>query len=74
MAENVASRRRYTKEFQFEAVQLAESVGQHEAACRLGVPLATLGNWCRGRRNGSAQAAAGPAPGQRPGSREQSSA
>ncbi|WP_157660833.1 transposase, partial [Burkholderia ubonensis] len=47
MAENVVPRRQYTKEFKGEAVRLAESVGQHEAARRLGVPVATLGNWCR---------------------------
>lgn len=40
MAENVVPRRQYTKEFKVEAVRLAESVGQHEAACRLGVPVA----------------------------------
>nr|WP_249208153.1 IS3 family transposase [Burkholderia vietnamiensis] len=62
MAENVVPRRQYTKEFKVEAVRLAESVGQHEAARRLGVPVATLGNWCRDQRDGSAQAAAGPAP------------
>ena len=62
MAENVVPRRQYTKEFKVEAVRLAESVGQHEAARRLGVPVATLGNWCRDQRDGSAQAATGPAP------------
>ncbi|KVN13607.1 transposase [Burkholderia stagnalis] len=62
MAENVVPRRQYTKEFKVEAVRLAESVGQHEAARRLGVPVATLGNWCRDQRDGSAQAAAGPVP------------
>lgn len=62
MAENVVPRRQYTKEFKVEAVRLAESVGQHEAARRLGVPVATPGNWYRDRRDGSAQAAAGPAP------------
>lgn len=61
MAENVVPRRQYTKEFKVEAVRLAESVGQHEAARGLGVPVATLGNWCRDQRDGSAQAAAGPA-------------
>lgn len=61
MAENVVPRRQYTKEFKVEAVRLAESVGQHEAARRLGVPVATLGNWCSDQRDGSAQAAAAPA-------------
>lgn len=54
MAEYVVPRRQYTKEYKVEAVRLAESVGQHEAARRLGVPVATLGNWCRDQRNGSA--------------------
>ncbi len=62
MAENVVPRRQYTKEFKVEAVRLAESVGQHEAARRLGVPAATLGNWCRDQRDGNAQASRGPAP------------
>lgn len=62
MAENVVPRRQYTKEFKVEAVRLAGSVGQHEAARRLGVSVATLGNWCRDQRDGSAQAAAGPVP------------
>ena len=61
MAENVVPRRQYTKEFKVETVRLAESVGQHEAARRLGVPVATLGNWCRDRRDASAQAPTGPA-------------
>ncbi|KVQ20082.1 transposase [Burkholderia ubonensis] len=59
MVENVVPRRQYTKEFKVEAVRLAESVGQHEAARRLGVPVATLGNWCRDQRDGSAPAATG---------------
>ncbi|RQS42920.1 transposase, partial [Burkholderia sp. Bp8986] len=46
MTGNVVPRRQYTKGFKVEAVLLAESVGQHEAARRLGVPVATLGNWC----------------------------
>ena len=62
MAENAVPRRQYTKEFKVEAVRLAESVGQHEAARRLGVPVATLGNWCRDQRDGNAQASRGPAP------------
>ena len=39
----------YTDEFKVEAIRLAESVGEHEAARRLGVPVATLGNWKRRR-------------------------
>ncbi|CAN0625676.1 Insertion element IS600 uncharacterized 11 kDa protein [Burkholderia multivorans] len=61
MAEKVVLRRQYTQEFKQEAVRLSESVGQHEAARRLGVPVATLGNWCRDQRNGNAEAATGPA-------------
>ena len=56
MAENVVPRRQYTKEFKVEAVRLAGSVGQHEAARRLGVPVATLGNWCRDQRDASGAA------------------
>ncbi|CAG9206272.1 transposase [Burkholderia gladioli] len=49
MSEKSVPKRQYTDEFKIEAVRLAESVGQHEAARRLGVPVATLGN--RTRRN-----------------------
>ncbi len=62
MAEKVVPRRQYTKEFKLEASRLAETVGQHEAARRLGVPVATLGNWCRAQRSGDLTAATGPAP------------
>ncbi len=50
MPEMCAPKRQYTNKFKVEAVGLAESVGQHEAALRLGAPVATLGNrtW-RGR-------------------------
>jgi len=61
MAEHVVPRRQYTKEFKLEAVRLSETVGQHEAARRLGVPVATLGNWCRDQRK-AAPAATGPTP------------
>lgn len=47
MSEKSVPKRQYTDEFKIEAVRLAESVGQHEAARRLGVPVATLGNWTR---------------------------
>ncbi len=53
MSETGVPRRQYTEEFKSEAVKLAETVGQHEAAHRLGVPVATLGNWSRGRRRAS---------------------
>ncbi len=42
MSEKSVPKRQYTDEFKIEAVRLAESVGQHEAARRLGVPVATL--------------------------------
>lgn len=47
MSEKSVPKRQYTDEFKIEAVRLAESVGQHEAARRLGVPVAKLGNWTR---------------------------
>ncbi|WP_155638168.1 transposase, partial [Burkholderia cepacia] len=50
MSEKSVPKRQYTDEFKVEAVRLAESVGQHEAVRRLGVPVATLGNWMRRSR------------------------
>lgn len=47
MEKKSVPRRQYTQEFKAEAARLAESVGQHEAARRLGVPVATVGNWAR---------------------------
>lgn len=47
MQDSKLPRRQYTDEFKVEAARLAESVGGHEAARRLGVPVATLGNWKR---------------------------
>ena len=47
MQDSKLPRRQYTDEFKVEATRLAESVGGHEAARRLGVPVATLGNWKR---------------------------
>jgi transposase len=44
MVEKSVPKRHYTEEFKTEAVRLAQSVGQYEAARRLGVPVATLGN------------------------------
>jgi transposase len=44
-------KRQYTEEFKTEAVRPAQSIGQHEAARLLGVPMATLGNWTRRERN-----------------------
>ncbi|MCW2950805.1 MAG: transposase [Thermoleophilia bacterium] len=51
MVEKSVPKRQYTEEFKAEAERLALSVGQHEAARRLGVPIATLGNWTRRQRN-----------------------
>lgn len=56
MKEGKLPKRQYTQEFKAEAVRLATSVGGHEAARRLGVPVATLGNWFR---RGTAAAGAG---------------
>lgn len=47
MEEKLVSKRQYTEESKTKAACSAQSVGQHEAACRLGVPVATLGNWVR---------------------------
>lgn len=55
MRDSKLPRRQYTEEFKVEAIRLAGSVGGHEAARRLGVLVATLGNWKRPQR------AAGPA-------------
>lgn len=49
MRDHKLPRRQYTDEFKVEAIRLAESVGGHQAARRLGVPVATLGNWKRRR-------------------------
>jgi transposase len=47
MRDSKLPKRQYTDEFKVEATKLADSVGRHEAARRLGVPVATLGNWKR---------------------------
>jgi transposase len=47
MRDSKLPKRQYTEEFKAEAARLAESVGGHEAARRLGVPVATMGNWKR---------------------------
>ncbi|MBB1241883.1 IS3 family transposase, partial [Klebsiella pneumoniae] len=49
MKEGRLPKRQYTEEFKAEAVRRAGSVGGHEAARRLGVPVARLGNWSRRR-------------------------
>ena len=56
MREGRLPRRQYTEEFKIEAVRLASSAGGHEAARRLGIPVATLGNWSRRRRSASVAA------------------
>lgn|SRR5690606_31449838 len=65
MKEGRLPKRQYTEEFKAEAVRLAATVGGHEAARRLGVPVATVGNWSR---RGVALAGAGgaPVPGEAP--------
>lgn len=52
MEEKSLRKRQYTEEFKTEAARLAQSVGQHEAGRRLGVPVATLGNWVRKQQQG----------------------
>jgi transposase len=52
MEEKSVPKRQYTEEFKTEAARLAQSVGQHEAGRRLGVPVATLGNWVRKQQKG----------------------
>ena len=59
MKEGKLQKRQYTEEFKVEAVRLAASVGGHEAARRLGVPVATVGNWSR---RGIASGGAGSMP------------
>jgi len=61
MEKKSVPRRQYTQEFKIDAARLAESVGQHEAARRLGVPVATVGNWVRqqGRQDQAAQPRSG---------------
>lgn len=51
MREGRLPKRQYTEEFKVEAVRLASSAGGHESARRLGIPVATLGNWSRRRRS-----------------------
>lgn len=71
MRDSKLPKRQYTEEFKVEALRLAESVGGHEAARRLGVPVATLGNWKRRRAAGGIAApdlaeSAGAVPTRRP--------
>ena len=58
MQDRTVPNRQYTEEFKTEAARLGESVEAHEAACRLGVPVATLGNWQLATGNWKRQRAA----------------
>ena len=49
MRDSKLPKRQYTDEFKIEAIRLAESIGGHEAARRLGIPVSSLGNWSRRR-------------------------
>lgn len=59
-------RREYTDEFKQEAVRLAESIGGHPAAKRLGIPQSTLTNWARRSRVGGLGGPAASGPTKRP--------
>lgn len=49
MRDSKLPKRQYTDGFKIEAIRLAESVGGHDAARRLGIPVSSLGNWSRRR-------------------------
>lgn len=70
MRESKVPKRRYTEEYKLESARLAQSVGINEAARRLGVPSATLGNWKRRHENNTLAPAStsvsAPATPQRP--------
>lgn len=61
MKDGSLPKRQYTEEFKVEAVRLAGSVGSHEAARRLGIPVATVGNWLRRHRASGASGGGLPA-------------
>ena len=63
MNEETVPKRQYTEEFRLEAVRLADSVGGHEAAQRLGIPIATLSSWHRRRRKALGKETIESAPG-----------
>ncbi len=44
--------RRYMDEFKVEAIRLAESIGNNQAATRLGIPASSLGNSMKLKRVG----------------------
>ncbi|MCY0389904.1 transposase, partial [Robbsia sp. Bb-Pol-6] len=62
MVEKNVPNRRYTEEFRTEAARLANSVGHNEAARRLGVPVATIGNWARKQQRNGVAGVSGAAP------------
>lgn len=62
MGEKTVPNRRYTEEFRTEAARLANSVGHNEAARRLGVPVATIGNWARKQQRAGAASAPSTPP------------
>lgn len=62
MGEKNVPNRRYTEEFRVEAARLANSVGHNEAARRLGVPVATIGNWARKQQREGASASTSTPP------------
>lgn len=70
MRDSKLPKRRYTDEFKADAIKLAQAVGGHEAARRLGVPTATIGNWKRRAESeampSAEQAEAGAQPVRRP--------
>ena len=59
-------RRGYTPEFMGEAIRLAASVGGHEAARRLGMPVGTLSNWIRNDKSAGGAVASGEAASPQP--------
>lgn len=59
-------RRVYTPEFMGEAIRLAASVGGHEAARRLGMPVGTLANWVRNDKSGDGAVSSGEVMGPQP--------
>ena len=63
MGNEAVPKRQYAEEFRQEAVGLAASIGGYEAARRLGIPIATLGNWCRRSRKAPGKETTESAPG-----------
>jgi transposase len=58
MTEKGMPRRQYTAEFVAEAMRLSQSVGSHEAARRLGIPIGSLKNWLKRSRKADGEASA----------------